>query len=105
MVEIEGERVLAASCQRKPAAGMKVKTGSERAKKSRQLVFELLLADQPERGSSHDPASKFWAWVDAMGITTTRRFPGDERPASDGTHSTIAVNHDAWIKCGKVVWC
>src|ERR1700747_423246 len=35
MVEVEGERVLAASCQRKAAAGMKVKTASERAKKSR----------------------------------------------------------------------
>ncbi len=34
MVEVEGERVLAASCQRKAAAGMKVKTASERAKKS-----------------------------------------------------------------------
>ena len=32
MVEIEGERVLAASCVRKPSPGMKVSTGSERAK-------------------------------------------------------------------------
>ena len=31
MVEIEGERVLAASCKRTPAVGMKVKTESERA--------------------------------------------------------------------------
>ena len=49
MVEVEGERVLAASCQRKAAAGMKVKTATERAKKSREMVFELLMADQPER--------------------------------------------------------
>ena len=103
MVEIEGERVLAASCQRKAAAGMKVKTASERAKKSRQMVFELLLADQPERGGSHDPASKFWGWVDAMGISTTRRFPGGERPTSDVTHSSIAVNLDACINCGLCV--
>jgi formate dehydrogenase major subunit len=103
MVEIEGERVLAASCQRKVAAGMKVKTASERAKRSRQLVFELLLADQPERGGSHDPASKFWGWVDAMGIDTTRRFPAGERPASDGTHAAIAVNLDACINCGLCV--
>jgi formate dehydrogenase major subunit len=31
MVEIEGERVLAASCMRQPAIGMKVKTASARA--------------------------------------------------------------------------
>ena len=31
MVEVEGERVLAASCIRRPAAGMKVSTASARA--------------------------------------------------------------------------
>src|SRR6266516_2962361 len=64
MVEIEGERVLAASCIRKPAPGMKVKTTSERAKASRTLVFELLVSDQPERTTSHDPESRFWLWAD-----------------------------------------
>ena len=103
MVEVEGERVLAASCQRKATAGMKVKTASERAKKSREMVFELLMADQPEREGSHDPASKFWNWVEAMGVTTTRRFPKDDRPVADVTHSAIAVNLDACINCGLCV--
>src|SRR5438477_11730763 len=75
MVEIEGERVLAASCLRKPAAGMKVQTASDRAKASRRMVFELLLADQPARETAaHDPSSKFWAWADRMGIASAR-FP------------------------------
>jgi formate dehydrogenase major subunit len=103
MVELEGERVLAASCQRKATAGMKVKTASERAKKSREMVFELLMADQPEREGSHDPASKFWNWVEAMGVTTTRRFPKDDRPVADVTHAAIAVNLDACINCGLCV--
>ena len=58
MVEIEGERVLAASCIRKPINEMKVKTSSEKAKKSRELVFELLLSDQPQREIAHDKNSK-----------------------------------------------
>ena len=103
MVEVEGERVLAASCQRKAAAGMKVKTATERAKKSREMVFELLLADQPERETSHDPKSAFWGWVDAMGVTTTRRYPGGDKPAADVTHSAISVNLDACINCGLCV--
>ncbi|MCB1833946.1 MAG: (2Fe-2S)-binding protein, partial [Geminicoccaceae bacterium] len=41
MVEIEGERTLAASCIRKPADGMKVITQNERAKKARSMVMEL----------------------------------------------------------------
>ena len=55
MVEIEGERVLAASCVRRPTPGMKVQTASERARASRKLVFELLVGDQPARAASHDP--------------------------------------------------
>ena len=49
MVEIEGERVLAASCQRKISEGMKISTASERAKTARKTVIEMLLADQPSQ--------------------------------------------------------
>src|ERR1700751_2296089 len=68
MVEIEGERMLAASCLRRPTAGMKVKVGSDRARTARRMVFELLVADQPERSRSHDRASRFWAQAEAVGI-------------------------------------
>ena len=103
MVEIEGERVLAASCVRKPSPGMKVSTTSDRASKSREMVFELLLADQPERETGHDPQSKFWGWVDAMGIAETSRLPAGEKPAADSSHTAIAVNLDACIQCNLCV--
>jgi len=103
MVEIEGERTLAASCIRKPTEGMRVKTASARAKKSREMVFELLLADQPEREVSHDPRSKFWGWVDTMGVTKTNRLPSADRPEPDDSHSAIAVNLDACIQCNLCV--
>ena len=104
MVEIEGERVLAASCQRKASAGLKVKTASDRAKKSREMVFELLLADQPPPALSHDPQSKFWGWVDAMGVQPTSRLPrSNHKPEADYSHSAIAVNLDACINCGLCV--
>src|ERR1700710_2103703 len=38
MVEVAGERVLAPSCVRRPAPGMKVNTGSARAESARALV-------------------------------------------------------------------
>ncbi len=103
VVEVEGERVLAASCVRKPTPGMKVKTASERAVKGREMVMELLVADQPAKQDSHDPDSKFWQWVDRMGVATTSRFPAAERPAADSTHAAIAVNLDACINCGLCV--
>jgi formate dehydrogenase major subunit len=103
MVEVEGERVLTASCQRKVAASMTVKTASERAKKSREMVFELLMADQPEREDCHDPKSKFWNWVDQMGIAPTSRYPAGDKPNSDYSHTAIAVNLDACINCNLCV--
>src|SRR5579885_3475196 len=102
MVEIEGERVLAASCIRKPAEGMKVKVASERAKAARQMVFELLIADQPRRETSRDPQSKFWAWAERMNIGVSR-FPRDRRPAADRSHPAMAVNLDACIECNLCV--
>ncbi len=98
MVEIEGERVLAASCIRKPVPGMKVKTASERAKASRRLVFELLVSDQPQRVLAHDPNARFWRWADRIGVAESR-FPARAQPTPDRSHPAMAVNLDACIQC------
>jgi len=50
VVEIAGERTLAPSCCRAPTAGMQVQAASPRARKSRQMVVELLLSDMPDAG-------------------------------------------------------
>jgi predicted molibdopterin-dependent oxidoreductase YjgC len=100
MVEIEGERVLAASCKRAPTPGMVVKSASARAQKARAMVFELLVADQPARADSHDRESDFWRWIDRAGMSETSRFPARERPAPDLSHPAMAVNLDACIACG-----
>ncbi len=102
MVEIEGERVLAASCIRKPAAGMKVKTHSERARASRKLVFELLEADQPPPKRAHDPASKFWNWH-AQLQPATERLPARPAPLADVSHVAMGVFLDACIHCNLCV--
>ncbi|MHC2777228.1 putative molibdopterin-dependent oxidoreductase YjgC [Bradyrhizobium liaoningense] len=102
MVEIEGERVLAASCKRTPSVGMKVKTESARAVSAQKMVMELLVADQPARETSHDPDSKFWHWAETTGVTESR-FPAAERWATDASHPAMRVNLDACIQCGLCV--
>ncbi|MGY2050477.1 formate dehydrogenase subunit alpha [Methylobacterium sp. JK268] len=102
MVEIEGERVLAASCKRVPAVGMKVKSQSDRAVRARAMVMELLVADQPERETSHDPDSHFWSQADVTGVTESR-FPAEERWATDASHPAMRVNLDACIQCNLCV--
>ena len=103
MVEIEGERVLAPSCKRMPAVGMKVHTSTERATKARKMVMELLVSDQPARATSHDPTSPFWNWADKTGVTESR-FPGlAERWEHDPSHPAMRVNFDACIQCNLCV--
>src|SRR6186713_1337408 len=102
MVEIEGERVLAASCKRTPSVGMKVKTESARAVAAQKMVMELLVADQPARETSHDPDSKFWHWAEKVEVTESR-FPAAERWQGDSSHPAMSVNLDACIQCGLCV--
>src|SRR5436853_5266613 len=77
MVEIEGERVLAASCIRTPAPGMTVKTQTDRAKSARRMVAELLLTDQPDQAHAHDPDSELWK-IAKRGKIEPGRFPKRE---------------------------
>ncbi len=105
MVEIEGERVLAASCIRMPAEGMEVKTATARARKARKMVIELLLADQPSRDAAHDRSSHLWQTAESLDVETAR-FPKIEyerTPVLDGSHPAMRVNLDACIHCGLCV--
>ena len=72
MVEVDGERVLAASCVRKPTAGMVVNVNSKRAIKARNTVLELLVSDQPKRDIAHDQSSHLWQTASSQGIRDSR---------------------------------
>ena len=96
MVEVEGERVLAASCIRKPEPGMVVNTQSERARKSRDMVIELLMADQAAA------QGEFKRWADDMHIAESR-FPASETISTDMSHPAIAVDLNKCIQCNLCV--
>ena len=105
MVEIDGERTLAASCIRRVQPGMVVKTVSARAEKSRKLVMELLLADHPKQELAHDRSSHFWEMAELNQVTESR-FPAkaaDQVPLLDDSHLAMRVNLDACIHCGLCV--
>ncbi|MBY6082369.1 formate dehydrogenase subunit alpha [Ruegeria arenilitoris] len=103
MVEVEGERTLVASCIRPAAEGMVVKTDTDRAEKSRALVMELLVADQPEQ--PHDASSHFWDMA-RLNEVSDSRFPAKEPekiPLLDDSHVAMRVNLDACINCNLCV--
>src|SRR6185369_1583156 len=78
VVEVKGERVLAASCCRKPAAGMEVSTASARARAAQKMVIELLKADTavPPPGC----ASELDEWAEQLGVKESR-FASRAQPA------------------------
>ncbi|KIT15306.1 formate dehydrogenase subunit alpha [Jannaschia aquimarina] len=105
MVEVEGERVLAASCIREAVDGMVVHTNSDRAVRARKTVIEMLMADQPEREAAHDRSSHLWATAEAAGISESRlpAMDAEAIPPLDRSHPAMAVNLDACIQCGLCV--
>jgi formate dehydrogenase major subunit len=116
VVEIDGERTLAASCCRSVAPGLVVQSQSERARKSQAMVLELLLADLPAEGHKWNDASprpgqlagedggqhgQLSAWAQRQSVSVRpalgklRREPA----VADLSHPAMAVNLDACIQC------
>ncbi|WP_404864346.1 formate dehydrogenase subunit alpha [Georhizobium sp. MAB10] len=108
MVEIDGERTLAASCIRKPTDDMEVKTQTDRADKARRMVFEMLASDMPAQDAGPDDQSSFWQWAGSMGISGSDRLRSkfDHQTTEllhDVSNPAIAVNLDACIACNACV--
>ena len=118
VVEVKGERTLAASCCRTPTAGMVVHTDSERAQKSRALVMELLLADRPDSGvqwvdgEADLPHGELSQWAHQMGVSVRPALQdlrsGDAHDAQgvawrDDSHPAMAVDLSACIQCDRCV--
>jgi formate dehydrogenase major subunit len=103
VVEVQGERTLVASCIRPASEGMVVNTESTRAVKAREMVIELLVADQPD--VQHDASSHFNAMAAQVGVKQSR-FPAkapESVPLLDASHVAMSVNLDACIHCNLCV--
>ena len=98
MVEVQGERVLAASCCRKVVQGLNVQTGSPRARAAQKLVLELLQGDLPATPRRRDDEVAHWAQKLGVGPS---RFPSRAAVPHDVSHPAIAVNLDACIQCTR----
>jgi formate dehydrogenase major subunit len=109
VVEIAGERTLAPSCCRSPTPGMAVQTDSLRARKSQEMVLEMLLAELPEQGhkwlddrpqAPHGELSQ-WAEHHSVQVRPALAELRREAVAADLSHPAMAVNLDACIQCNR----
>jgi len=98
MVEVAGERVLAAACCRAPQPGMQVSSHSPRARQAQQMVLELLQSDLPE--TPYTRHNEVDAWSERLGLALPRFAPRPGQVA-DLSHAGIAVNMAACIQCTR----
>ena len=125
VVEVAGERTLAASCCRAATPGMVVQTDSPRAIKSQQMVLEMLLSDMPSAGyqwndgDANSPHGELSQWAERLDVAVRPALqnlqreqakPDVSHPACsdtshpawhDESHPAMAVNLDACINCRR----
>ncbi len=89
VVELEGSRTLVPACSRKVAAGMVIKTDSERVRLSRKLVLELL-ASSVDLSTTPDVAQ----WLSEYGAKP-ERFGPPARPSGAGARDAAVAGHHA----------
>ena len=102
-----GAPAFAASCVRACEAGMTVQTATPELERSRAVLTELLLADQPE--PSADPKqtttgdNELLALADRFGVHRDDGLPLGSGRGTDLSNPVIAVDHDSCILCDRCV--
>jgi len=104
-VDVAGARVLQAACIRPAEDGMVVQTNSERVRKARATLLELLLAEHPtpciRQAATHDCELETLAARD--GVTASRFAPRSAPRVSDDSSVIIHVDHSACILCDRCI--
>ncbi len=105
VVEVEGERTLAASCVREAENDMVVHTGSERVERSRRGLSLMLLREQPEQSARQTTTGDDALHALARSLEldpAACSAPGLARPR-DASSAVIAVDHQACILCDRCI--
>src|SRR5215468_11262612 len=102
-----GAPAFAASCVRACEEGMEVRTATPEVERSRAVLTQLLLADQPER--ERDPKetttgdNELLALADRYGVRREDGLPLATGRGTDLSNPVIAVDHDSCILCDRCV--
>jgi formate dehydrogenase major subunit len=102
-----GARVFAAACVRPCEEGMTVLTSTPDVERSRAVLTELLVADQPPR--ERDPKQTttgdnvLLGLADRFGVAVNGALPRGSGRGTDLSNPVIAVDHDACILCDRCV--
>jgi formate dehydrogenase major subunit len=102
-----GARAYAAACVRPCEEGMTVRTATPDVERSRAMLTEMLVADQPP--AERDPKqtttgdSELLALADRFGVSREIGLPAGSGRGTDYSNPVISVDHDACILCDRCV--
>lgn len=105
VVEVEGAKTLQASCLVQIREGMVIHTNTEKVKKTRKLLYELMLSDHPRDclSCSRNQSCEFQKLGELMGISELR-FEGEmSRSYLDDQSPSIVRDTSKCILCRRCV--
>ncbi len=105
VVEVEGEKNLQASCMVPVREGMVVKTNTERVKKARKVVYELMLSDHPKEclSCSRNQSCEFQEIGEILQVDESR-FEGERsKKGIDSDSPSIVRDTSKCILCRRCV--
>lgn len=105
VVEVEGARSLQASCMVAAQEGMVVKTNTEKVKKARKLLYELMLSDHPRNclSCTRNQNCEFQKLGELMQIDEFR-FEGEKsKTFVDNTSPSIVRDTSKCILCRRCI--
>jgi len=102
-VEVEGARVMAASCVREAEDGMVVHTASPKVERCRSMLTELLMSEQPAESRKQITTGddKLHELAERYGVKV--RLPAGEPRPTDDSSPAIGVDHQACILCDRCI--
>ncbi len=103
MVEIEGERTLAASCRRQPSEGMVVSTNNHRAVRAQTSVLSLLQSRTSDSQYTLNNELDDWSAQLDLSVSPISMSTLPIGSYSDTSHPAFVFNEDTCILCTRCV--
>ncbi len=104
VVEVEGARNLQASCMVPAREGMVVKTNTEKVRKARKVLYELILSDHPKDCLSceRNQSCELQDLGNRLGVTEAR-FEGERSEGMEDLSPSITRDMSKCILCRRCI--
>jgi NADP-reducing hydrogenase subunit HndD len=105
VVEVEGAKTLLASCITEVAEGMIVKTNTEKVRKARKLIYELMLSDHPKDclSCSRNQNCELQKLGEIIQVSESRLEGEKSRAIIDNSSPSIVRDTSKCILCRRCV--